>query len=665
VNARLLLSLLVLGALTTSLHPLDVRGEGWELLNPPSPRSQHASVWDPVGRRMLVFGGVGGANLGDLWSFEPSNNRWTQLFPEGARPARLVGHTVVWDAGRERVLQFGGHGIGGGGLWSYDPGSNQWELLQTAGRAPAARGFHSAVWDPAREWMFVYGGIGPSAEILDDLWAFDVQENSWIELPRPTMRPRPRFYQAAVWDPSEDQMLVFAGADLFRGVLFDDLWSYRPATNTWTEIAPVGARPDERLSHTLVWDPTLGRVLMYGGGCGAGCYHEDLWSYQPGARVWQPLAAVGGALPGRRGGHTAVWDVSASRLLLFGGSSVQGSTNELWSYLPRTSAWTRYAGRWDGSARLSAFGLGWLEPAPRQGHSAAWDEERSELLMFGGQANDRWFDDLWAYAPRIQSWRPLTIQGEGPSARARAGAAWDAEHRQLYLFGGSGPDGYLDELWRLDAETRTWEQLEPNGSPPDPAEDLSLVWDPVREQLIAYGGTRGQGGTTALHAYRPSIDRWVALEADQSASPVPRYRQSAVWDPAGERMLVFAGYGGPSVGNYLDDLWSYDPATGGWEQLAVGQSAPPTRAWHRAAWDPVGERLVVTGGFAGGVDYLDDAWAYDPARDVWEELQFAEPVPTARAQHSAVWAGDGLLIYGGSGGSLNAEMWRLRLPGGE
>jgi N-acetylneuraminic acid mutarotase len=455
-------------------------------------------------------------------------------------------------------------------------------------------------------------------------------------------------------------MLVFGGADLFQGVLWDDLWSYRPATNVWTEIAPLGARPRERLSHSMAWDPVEARVLLFGGGCGAGCYHEDLWSYQPTTRTWQSLSAVGASQPGRRGGHSAVWDPSNGRLLMFGGSSVEGATNELWSYLPRTATWTRYAGGWDRAARSTGFGLGWLAPAPRQGHSAAWDDGSGELLVFGGHAADRFFDDLWAYSPRTQTWRPIATQGETPSARSRAGAAWDEEHRQLYLFGGSGVAGYTDELWRFDVETRAWQQLETEGTSPRAGEDLSLVWDPVQEQLLAYGGTRGEGGTSDLHAYRPAANAWISLGNQDRPEPVRRYRHSAVWDPVGERMLVFAGYGGPEVGSYLDDLWSYDPAADTWEQLDAGQTAPPPRAWHRAAWDPVQERLLVLGGFAGGVDYLDDVWAYDPEADAWEELSFAEPAPTARAQHSAVWAVDSLLVFGGSGGSLNGELWRLR-----
>ena len=121
-------------------------------------------------------------------------------------------------------------------------------------------------------------------------------------------------------------------------------------------------------------------------------------------------------------------------------------------------------------------------------------------------------------------------------------------------------------------------------------------------------------------------------------------------------MLVFGGYGGPQVGRYLADLWAFDPSSGRWEQLAATGPRPSPRAWHRAVWDSVRGRLMVIGGYAGGIDYFGDVWEYDPQSDRWTELESAEPFPTARAQHVAVWADDHVLVHGGNGTN---EIWRL------
>jgi hypothetical protein len=73
-------------------------------------------------------------------------------------------------------------------------------------------------------------------------------------------------------------------------------------------------------------------------------------------------------------------------------------------------------------------------------------------------------------------------------------------------------------------------------------------------------------------------------------------------------------------------------------------------------WDEAQGRLVIIGGFAGGVDYLGDAWEYDSETDAWIELEIGEPQPTARAQHVAVWANDSILVHGGN---FTNEVWRL------
>src|SRR5439155_10844585 len=63
----------------------------WVQVNPSGPqppaRFNHTAVWDPVGNRMIIFGGASAAPLGDLWSYSPTGNTWTQLTPAGPAPS--------------------------------------------------------------------------------------------------------------------------------------------------------------------------------------------------------------------------------------------------------------------------------------------------------------------------------------------------------------------------------------------------------------------------------------------------------------------------------------------------------------------------------------------------------------------------------------------------
>jgi N-acetylneuraminic acid mutarotase len=654
---------------------------GWTLLNPPPARSQHAAVWDPVSGRMLVFGGSGTGRLGDLWAYTPSADSWTEIVPTGAELPTLSGHTAVWDPTNSQVLVYGGYGGGPGRLWSYRPATNVWAELAPDGPTPPARGFHSAAWDPDRGQMLVFAGIGPSFDPLNDLWAYRPASNTWASLSTPAPRPFPVFYHSAVWDAASSQMVVFGGADPLTSEFLNETWAYRPASNTWVPRAPFVDRvkdkriglPLERLSHSATWDPVDGQMLVFGGGCGAGCYRADLWGYRPPADKWVRLQSFRGG-PSARGGHSAVWDPGGGRVLIFGGAVPDGSSlRELWSYRPADGTWSRLAP---------------LQPTPRarQQHTAVWDPVRAQMLVFGGYTGSgNFLDELLSYRPAANAWTTVTPGGPTPPARSNHAAAWDSTTGHMLVFGGYGGGGYLNDLWSYDPAGNSWAVLSPQSTAfgPAPREEASAVWDATYGQLLIFGGSRGGNEPLEdLWAYRPASSTWVELASD-GPWPVSRLRHSAVWDSTRGEMLVFGGYGGGFPGGYLDDLWSYQPASSNWLQLSAPEgpeavtvaaaetsvlrpqssvrAQPSARSRQAAAWDAPGDRMLVFGGFAGGIDYLKDLWSYQPATDTWIELTPAlgPARPTARAWHAAVWdpGNRRLLVFGGQGGGPSDEIW--------
>jgi N-acetylneuraminic acid mutarotase len=201
-----------------------------------------------------------------------------------------------------------------------------------------------------------------------------------------------------------------------------------------------------------------------------------------------------------------------------------------------------------------------------------------------------------------------------------------------------------------------------NGLRPPAREEHTAVWDPVRHQMLIYGGTRSGRVVDDLWSYRPATDTWTELQPD-SQWPAARFRHAATWDATLGRMVVSAGYSGGLPGRYLDDLWSYDPATGNWQQLAMNGPRPTERARHSLLADPRSGRLLLFGGFAGGIDYLADLWSYDPAADAWTSLATAGSPPSPRAGAMAAWdtARGQMLVYGGGAGSdAYAELWSYR-----
>jgi N-acetylneuraminic acid mutarotase len=130
----------------------------------------------------------------------------------------------------------------------------------------------------------------------------------------------------------------------------------------------------------------------------------------------------------------------------------------------------------------------------------------------------------------------------------------------------------------------------------------------------------------------PDAYGWLAMSP--TGEPPGRYAHTAVW--TGQVMLIFGGYG--AVGrfsNSLSDTWAYDPNADSWIQLA---SAPQARANHTAVW--TGQDMLVFGGGGAGL-------RYDPAKNRWSDLP-TNNAPSDRSQHVSVWTGTEMLVWGGS-----------------
>ena len=99
-------------------------------------------------------------------------------------------------------------------------------------------------------------------------------------------------------------------------------------------------------------------------------------------------------------------------------------------------------------------------------------------------------------------------------------------------------------------------------------------------------------------------------------------------------MIVWGGFK-PGV-PYLSSGARYDPHTDRWTPTAA-TSLP--RQQHTAVW--TGSQMIVWGG--QGISVQNTGWRYDPVADQW----------SARYDHSAVWTGREMIVWGGTSGVGN------------
>lgn len=275
---------------------LDLATQQWTQLSDTASampgRIEPAVVLDPFHDRLVLFGGTHYPDyLRDLWQFPLDGSAWLPLVASGEPPAARWGQSAVFDPLRRRMLVFGG-------VDAQDSVTNEvavldladvprWSVLATSGPSPQARAFHTAVFDPLRDRMLVFGGDGPHG-YAGGVWALSLGDTpKWSELVTSGPAPSPRSRHAAAFDVEHDRMLVQGGLS-GHGDVFSIFGGTHVLSLTedpvWSVIAGPG--PLSRNGAAMVADPARGSVLLHAG------FGDDL---SPEADLWQFGAEAGDA----------------------------------------------------------------------------------------------------------------------------------------------------------------------------------------------------------------------------------------------------------------------------------------------------------------------------------------------------------------------------------
>ena len=157
--------------------------------------------------------------------------------------------------------------------------------------------------------------------------------------------------------------------------------------------------------------------------------------------------------------------------------------------------------------------------------------------------------------------------------------------------------------------------------------------------MIVWGGTSlAATGLGDGARYDPRTNSWTPVSP--TGAPSARYRHTAVW--TGREMIIWGGLVPNPPGNAIpqNDGARYDPRTDTWASLTTS-NAPSARGNHTAVWD--GAAMVVWG---GGQPATNTGARYSPFTDTWSAMSLLN-APAGRVFHSALWTGGEMIIWGG------------------
>ena len=416
----------------------------WSVLatsgSPPSPRAGANAIYDPLNRRMLVFGG-GGEN--DVYSLSLTGTpTWQFIATSTPKPSSSRARALFRPSQGTMVIAGGIAGVVPDDIWELTTTgtSGTWTQHAASGGSPDVLDtrrdrlvdFYSVFTDPRSSGVQTF-------DLVSNAWTAGLQQAS----PTPMNSGDGRYlYDAQSGNIFMLSLLhwILAGSTSIPGP--GELWSLSPS-GSWARLQPGGTRPSPRGFSKMILDPIRHRIVVYGGADSTG-WRGDVWALDlAGAGTWSQLAAIDTPTDS---GSAAVYDPADDRMIVL--RLVQRGSEAVFD------VWA-----------LSFANLTWSHqqpmgtpPVARPGAVYVYDPPRHRILMLASDAG---------YALRLSpepTWTNLqTVIPTG----AMGPYVYDPVADRLI----GGPTGALWQMTLTDPPV--WQQLHPTG-----------VRDTYREALV-------------------------------------------------------------------------------------------------------------------------------------------------------------------------------------
>ncbi|HEU4365591.1 MAG TPA: kelch repeat-containing protein [Candidatus Krumholzibacteria bacterium] len=371
--------------------------------------------------------------------------------------------------------------------------------------------------------------------------------------------------------------VLLALAVLFVPALATDADAVRDDDGKWSILDVGSTKPPTRKHHTMVYDPVYNRVILYGGETeesNQDVVLNDLWKLDLGGSspAWTQLTLSNGPETGRHG-HSAAYG-NGKMYIACGFEDFSGTfALDGWELnLGATPAWGDNFDLPLQQLADACSGYPDHDFEPRAHSAAAYD---NAFVIMGGRAEyGLSMHDTWGYD----------------------GSAWDWK---------SGLTFGIPEAGQLNACA--------------PGQPDLRYWHTMVEaagKLIVFGGVYEETEVSNTFATSDGVS-WTALgEVPTGGShDFTRLFHSAVYDEEGERMVVLGGYTGNGKTGIVSAATALDlPSAldGEWSLLEPCGAGPGAIAEHAAVYDPVGDRMIVFGGVTTSEALRNnDTWVLD------------------------------------------------------
>lgn len=207
--------------------------------------------------------------------------------------------------------------------------------------------------------------------------------------------------------------------------------------------------------------------------------------------------------------------------------------------------------------------------------------------------------------------------------------------------------------------SQNWTEISTGGSPP-PRANASAIYYPAGNKIIIFGGRNVSGNLNDVWSLDLSTNQWQDITPLSGPMPTQRFTANALYDSVMNRMIIWSGQGAM----LYNDVWAFNLSNNTWQELWTDgnvSGAPLKRYGTAAVFDPISRRLVNFAGFTTSGRF-DDTWSFQVDSIIWNDRTNAV-FPEMRCLHSASIARNNsrMIIYGGQHNGQLDDIWSLDL----
>lgn len=211
-------------------------------------------------------------------------------------------------------------------LWEYDPKTDSWSQKANIPGSVRRNAIGFTINNYAYVGLGVDSAVATEGNILNDLWRYDPQTNTWLQMTDYPGANGMGVYFATAFTINDKGYVC--GGKVGPNNYIDELWEYKPATDSWASRSPFPGGDRYQLTSFAVNNK---------GYVGLGTDHEsfrkDIWEFNPITNNWTRKSDF----PGYERAGVSSFTIKNSGFICLGTDG--GYKDDLWEYNYVNDTW--------------------------------------------------------------------------------------------------------------------------------------------------------------------------------------------------------------------------------------------------------------------------------------------------------------------------------------